>query len=231
MHLQGAIKSVVYTDAWQVFVMFWTVITVVIIGIVYGGGFGPIGEAASEGGRLIFPKYFAHWFNWQRKFIKLFGKQFIAVRRTFRREQTSHANNMFSKQGQEIHARKLVSNCLEDGGWVLLQNCHLGLDYMNGPTLLLLDLERGEKSAFSKNFRVWITTEPRDSFSITSLKMFLKFTNESPARIRAGLKRTYSNLPQDFPDYSQSAFDHPLVFAIFFLHSGVQERRKFGPLR
>ncbi|XP_037882144.1 LOW QUALITY PROTEIN: sodium-coupled monocarboxylate transporter 1-like [Glossina fuscipes] len=52
--LVGGIKAVVYTDAWQVFVMFWTVITVVIIGIVYGGGFGPIGEAASEGGRLIF---------------------------------------------------------------------------------------------------------------------------------------------------------------------------------
>ncbi|KAI9576415.1 hypothetical protein GQX74_009471 [Glossina fuscipes] len=29
----------------------------VIFGIVYGGGFGPIGEAASEGGRLIFAKY------------------------------------------------------------------------------------------------------------------------------------------------------------------------------
>uniref|UniRef100_A0A1A9WR67 AAA+ ATPase domain-containing protein n=1 Tax=Glossina brevipalpis TaxID=37001 RepID=A0A1A9WR67_9MUSC len=133
-------------------------------------------------------------------------------------------------QGQEIHARKLVANCLEDGGWVLLQNCHLGLDYMNELTLLLLDLERVEESAYSQYFRVWITTEPHLDFSITLLQMSLKFTNEPPAGIRAGLKRTYSNLSQDFLDYSQSPFYHPLVFAISFLHSVVQERRKFGPL-
>lgn len=133
-------------------------------------------------------------------------------------------------QGQEIHARKLVATCLEEGGWVLLQNCHLGIEYMGELTLLILDLERGSPSAYSSNFRVWITTEPHVSFPITLLQMSLKFTNEPPAGIRAGLKRTYSNLSQDFLDYSQSPFYHPLVFAISFLHSVVQERRKFGPL-
>ncbi|KAI8124809.1 axonemal, Dynein heavy chain 8 [Lucilia cuprina] len=133
-------------------------------------------------------------------------------------------------QGQEIHARKLVANCLEEGGWVLLQNCHLGLEYMHELTLLLLDLERQDESSYSANFRVWITTEPHESFPITLLQMSLKFTNEPPAGIRAGLKRTYSNLSQDFLDYSQSVYYHPLVFAISFLHSVVQERRKFGPL-
>ena len=33
-------------------------------------------------------------------------------------------------QGQEVHARRLVSQCMTEGGFVLLQNCHLGLDYM-----------------------------------------------------------------------------------------------------
>ncbi|XP_013102946.2 dynein axonemal heavy chain 8 [Stomoxys calcitrans] len=133
-------------------------------------------------------------------------------------------------QGQEIHARKLVTMCMEDGGWVLLQNCHLGLEYMNELTLLLLDLERGDETAYSSNFRVWITTEPHPEFSITLLQMSLKFTNEPPAGVRAGLKRTYGNLSQDFLDYSQSVYYHPLVYAISFLHSVVQERRKFGPL-
>uniref|UniRef100_A0A1I8M6Y8 AAA+ ATPase domain-containing protein n=1 Tax=Musca domestica TaxID=7370 RepID=A0A1I8M6Y8_MUSDO len=133
-------------------------------------------------------------------------------------------------QGQEIHSRKLVSMCLEEGGWVLLQNCHLGLEYMHELTLLLLDLERGEESAYNPDFRIWITTEPHPGFSITLLQMSMKFTNEPPAGVRAGLKRTYGNLSQDFLDYSQSEFYHPLVYAISFLHSVVQERRKFGPL-
>ncbi|XP_055849438.1 dynein axonemal heavy chain 8 [Episyrphus balteatus] len=132
-------------------------------------------------------------------------------------------------QGQEIHARKLIATCLEEGGWVLLQNCHLGLDYMNELTLLILDLEKNG-TGFQDNFRVWITTEPHNDFSITLLQMAVKFTNEPPAGIRAGLQRTYGNLSQDFLDYSQSVFYHPLVFSISFLHSVVQERRKYGPL-
>ena len=34
-------------------------------------------------------------------------------------------------QGQEIHARKLMLQSMQDGAWVLLQNCHLGLNYMD----------------------------------------------------------------------------------------------------
>ena len=34
-------------------------------------------------------------------------------------------------QGQEVHARRLVSQSMQEGHWVLLQNCHLGLDYMD----------------------------------------------------------------------------------------------------
>ena len=34
-------------------------------------------------------------------------------------------------QGQEVHARRLMSQSMQEGNWVLLQNCHLGLDYMD----------------------------------------------------------------------------------------------------
>lgn len=45
-------------------------------------------------------------------------------------------------QGQEIHARRLLQQSITEGGWVLFQNCHLGLDFMDE----LLDTVRSSSS-------------------------------------------------------------------------------------
>ncbi|XP_040553568.1 dynein axonemal heavy chain 8 isoform X1 [Gallus gallus] len=128
-------------------------------------------------------------------------------------------------QGQEYHARKLIQMSMQQGGWVLLQNCHLGLDFMDELLETLLTAEIQDDS-----FRVWITTEPHLKFPITLLQVSLKFTNEPPQGVRAGLKRTFSGINQDLLDVSNMPMWKPLLYTVAFLHSTVQERRKFGPL-
>ncbi|XP_008485956.1 dynein heavy chain 8, axonemal-like, partial [Diaphorina citri] len=79
-------------------------------------------------------------------------------------------------QAQEIHARKLIDAFVVQGGWALLQNCHLGLEYM---TELFGYLGRVERC--HPDFRVWITTEPHPGFPMSLLQIAIKFTSQPPA--------------------------------------------------
>jgi dynein heavy chain, axonemal len=128
-------------------------------------------------------------------------------------------------QGQEVHARRLVANGFANGGWVLFQNCHLSLDYCNEVLESLVTTEQIHES-----FRIWITSEVHPKFPIGLLQMSIKYTAEPPQGIKAGLRRTFQGLTQDYLDISNLPQWKPMLYGITFLHTILQERRKFGPL-
>jgi len=135
-------------------------------------------------------------------------------------------------QGQEPAARKLLTMGTQQGSWVLLQNCHLGLKMMEELENYLQG-RRSEPDEVQDDFRLWITCEPHPRFPIGLLQISIKATNEAPAGIRAGLKGSYAWLTQDHLDAITGASAttwKTMLYALCFMHSIVQERRKFGPL-
>jgi dynein heavy chain len=127
-------------------------------------------------------------------------------------------------QGQEVAARRLVATFQEVGGWVLLQNCHLCLGFLAE----LQDTVRDAENVHDQ-FRLWITSEEHPKFPINLLQASIKFTNEPPAGLKAGIKRTFAGISQERLDISSMPQWKPMLFGVAFLHSTVQERRKYGP--
>jgi len=129
-------------------------------------------------------------------------------------------------QGQEIKAAEMMKAAIVNGSWVLLQNTHLGLAYMRTLEGYLNGLEDCEP-----NFRLWITSEPHPLFPIGLLQISIKMTDEPPSGMKAGLWKSYNSfLTQDWLEAVNRDEWRPLLYALCFLHSIVQERRKFGAL-
>lgn len=128
-------------------------------------------------------------------------------------------------QGQEIIARKYMATATVEGQWVLLQNTHLGLSYLTEVEQFLVKAEE-----LHDDFRLWVTAEPHPQFPIGLLQMGIKITNEAPVGIKAGLRASYQWVSQDMLDVVSRHEWRQLLFVMCFLHSVVQERRKFGPI-
>jgi len=129
-------------------------------------------------------------------------------------------------EGQEKVARDKNNNAFISGGWVILQNSHLGIGYM-----CELEDVLTKTPDIDDDFRLWITCEITSRFPIGLLQIAIKVTLEPPSGLKAGLYRTYTTVvTQDLVDKIDHDKWRTLVFVQAFMHSIVQERRKFGPI-
>ena len=132
-------------------------------------------------------------------------------------------------EGQEPVALKAINAGVVNGTWVLLQNCELGLGLMND----LESIINKVKENMNPDFRLFMTALPHPDFPLGLLQMCNKVTNEPPAGLKAGLLRSYTPgvmVDQDKIERVDTAQWRQLLFSLCFLHSIVQERRKFGAL-
>jgi dynein heavy chain len=132
-------------------------------------------------------------------------------------------------EGQGEKAYNLIKEYMPLGNWILLQNCHLGIDFMEQLDQNLSDPEFLKE--VNPEFRIWMSCEPTDVFPLGLLQKSLKVTNEPPKGLKAGLRKTFKTIvTPDFLEKIEHTAWRSLCYVVSFLHSLMQERRKFGAI-
>ncbi|CAM9625284.1 unnamed protein product, partial [Phaeothamnion confervicola] len=139
--------------------------------------------------------------------------------------------NISMGQGQEKPAEAIVERFAREGGWVMLQNCHLMQSWV--PRLERL-LEIVADAGAHPSFRCFISAEPPPMAAMKNMpeslmQTCIKVANEAPADIKSNLARAWANFSQDKVDEcaKPDAFKSCL-FSLCWFHSIVLGRRRFG---
>jgi dynein heavy chain len=146
-----------------------------------------------------------------------------------RKKKLPHQPSVTSMgEGQEVEAQAAIETGFVNGQWVILSNSHLAIEYMAEMEHILNPKDK----TINENFRLWITCEATKEFPLGLLQMAIKVTIEPPKGLKAGLHKTFNTMVnQDFLEKVEPYERwRSIVFTICFLHSIVQERRKFCPL-
>ena len=138
--------------------------------------------------------------------------------------------NISMGQGQEAPAEAVVANYAKNGGWVMLQNCHLMQSWV--PKLERL-LEVVQETAHP-DFRCFISAEPPPVSSWKNMPESLmqsavKVANEAPSDIKSNIARGWANFTHERIEGCTKKDDFKAcLFSLCWFHSIVLGRRRFG---
>jgi dynein heavy chain len=95
--------------------------------------------------------------------------------------------NISMGEAMEGPALAKIKDGFKNGDWVVLNNCHLSLEFMAE----LENILNPKDVEVHDDFRLFLTCAPVNDFPLGLLQMAIKVTMEPPRGMRAGLARTY----------------------------------------
>jgi len=136
-------------------------------------------------------------------------------------------------QGQEAPAMAKLRHAASHGGWVLLQNIHLTMEWTWVELDRAIDSLSATTGTTHPDFQLFLSAEPPPSLERplppSLLQACVKLTNEPPQGIRANLARAWAIFDDDILDSCARQTEYKaIIFALCFFHAVLQERKKFG---
>lgn len=115
-------------------------------------------------------------------------------------------------KGQGAKAKQLIMETRKSGGWVILQNCHLGASFLPELAQIVEGLQpqsggpssgdmyydepelKKQEPPPHPDFRIWLTSMSVDYFPQAILQSSLKITSEPPKGIKPAMIRAYNQV-------------------------------------
>ena len=136
-----------------------------------------------------------------------------------RKKKKPQVNKVSMGEEQEKPALEMIKIGQATGVWLILNNCHLSLEFMAQMEVIL----NPKGKEVHEDFRLWITCQMDPTFPLGLLQMAIKVTTEPPKGLQAGLARTFSTvINQDFLERVEP-YDkwRAMVYMMCFMHSIV----------
>merc|ERR1711871_302763 len=127
-------------------------------------------------------------------------------------------------------AEAVVEQFAKEGGWVMLQNCHLMQSWVPKLERLLEIVQEGAHP----DFRCFVSAEPPPIPSWKNMPESLmqgsvKVANEAPSDIKSNILRSWANFSHDRIEGCPKKKDFKAcLYALCWFHSIVLGRRRFG---
>ena len=120
-------------------------------------------------------------------------------------------------------AENLIASASKRGTWVMLKNCHLCTDWLEGTLVKIL---QSLNAGTHRDFRIFITSEISPKLPTALLQISDIIVAEAPTGVKASLSRFFSSIPND--RFSNSVKNR-LYLILGWIHAVIQERLRFMP--
>jgi len=128
-------------------------------------------------------------------------------------------------QGMGDKAKSMIESGAIRGHWVMLQNCHLLTSWLKKLEAIIEGLNKSDKQ-----FRLWLTTNPIETFPLGILQRSIKVVTEPPDGLAANIKSAYNKLSEDILEECPKQEYKSMIYVLSFFHATIQERKKFGKI-
>lgn len=128
-------------------------------------------------------------------------------------------------------ATKLIEDGIKSGDWVILQNCHLAIEWMGALERICYNLA---PDTTNPDFRLWLTTNGAPLIPTSLSQRCVKLINEPPQQFREILAQTFSSHPLTnenwLAEHKHQNNLKSLLFSVSLFHGLTLQRRHFDSI-